>query len=261
MSDAERAARNFAILADYAAEGERRNIPDVLTEIWQQRQWEALNYESFQEACQAIIGPGKWLPWSDVQQRRELVGQMTQQGMSTRAISDTLGVSQTTVVTDRSGEQNRSPDPVSVIGLDGKTYPSPITKEQKQAADDLLAQAEAADPFDGWSAEELMAKQRLDNGQAVVVNMSRDAVCGPRIWAWAEANGLAVRIDRKSRWGNPFILGEDGDRATVIANYRDHYLPLKPALQEGLPELAGMVLGCWCYPLDCHGDILRQACR
>jgi hypothetical protein len=25
-----------------------------------------------------------------------------------------------------------------------------------------------------------------------------------------------------------------------------------------LPELKGRVLGCWCAPLACHGDVLAQ---
>ena len=29
----------------------------------------------------------------------------------------------------------------------------------------------------------------------------------------------AVYIDRGSRWGNPFRIGPDGDRAAVIAKY------------------------------------------
>ena len=35
----------------------------------------------------------------------------------------------------------------------------------------------------------------------------------------AVANG-AVLIDRRTRWGNPFVVGRDGTRAQVIARYR-----------------------------------------
>jgi len=28
-----------------------------------------------------------------------------------------------------------------------------------------------------------------------------------------------------------------------------------------LPELKGKRLGCWCAPLPCHGDILRELCE
>ena len=70
-----------------------------------------------------------------------------------------------------------------------------------------------------------------------------------------------VASDRRSKscWGNPFIVDEDGDRDTVIASYRDHFLPYKPSLARRLPELKGKVLGCWCYPKQCHGNLLIQA--
>ena len=35
----------------------------------------------------------------------------------------------------------------------------------------------------------------------------------------AVANG-AVLIDRRTRWGNPFVVGRDGTRPQVIARYR-----------------------------------------
>ncbi|HEY1298122.1 MAG TPA: DUF4326 domain-containing protein [Chloroflexota bacterium] len=66
-----------------------------------------------------------------------------------------------------------------------------------------------------------------------------------------------VRIDRPSKWGNPYRMPEDGDRATVIAKYRDYILS-EPALLAALPELRGRALGCWCKPLACHGDVLVE---
>ena len=73
---------------------------------------------------------------------------------------------------------------------------------------------------------------------------------------WARAHGLFVRVDRATLWGNPFVLGWDGDRAAVIAAYRDHYLPFKPSLLRRLGELRGKALGCWCAPEVCHADVL-----
>ena len=67
----------------------------------------------------------------------------------------------------------------------------------------------------------------------------------------------AVRIDRQTKWGNPFVMGpnKDGSREIVIAKYRT-YLSSSPDLLDALPELAGKDLICWCAPLPCHGDIL-----
>jgi len=105
-----------------------------------------------------------------------------------------------------------------------------------------------------WSAEEMALRADLENGCTVVVNLGRHR----DLIAWAEAEGLLVRIDRTTAWGNPFKLGDDGDRETVIANYRDHYLPHKPSLQDRLVDLEGKALACWCAPEPCHGDVLAD---
>ncbi len=66
-----------------------------------------------------------------------------------------------------------------------------------------------------------------------------------------------VRIDRRTKWGNPFIIGADGTREQVIAQYRSWVLT-QPSLLNDLPELIGKDLACWCAPLPCHGDVLLE---
>ena len=66
-----------------------------------------------------------------------------------------------------------------------------------------------------------------------------------------------VYIGRPSKWGNPFVVGKDGDRETVIELYRE-WLTDNPSLLEDLVELKGKVLGCWCAPNACHGDVLLE---
>ena len=66
-----------------------------------------------------------------------------------------------------------------------------------------------------------------------------------------------VYIGRPSAFGNPFVMGRDGTRDEVIAKYRA-YLLSRPDLLARLPELRGKVLGCWCSPKACHGDILAE---
>lgn len=66
----------------------------------------------------------------------------------------------------------------------------------------------------------------------------------------------AVRIDRGTPFGNPFILGPDGDRDAVCDARRDHYLPHKPSIHKQLADLKGKVLTCHCYPERCHGESL-----
>jgi hypothetical protein len=64
-----------------------------------------------------------------------------------------------------------------------------------------------------------------------------------------------VYIGRPSRWGNPFRIGRDGTRRQVIRKY-EAWLLSQPNLLDELKELKGKVLGCWCKPKACHGDIL-----
>ena len=82
----------------------------------------------------------------------------------------------------------------------------------------------------------------------------------------AEAEGMGVYIGRKTRrrpaskWGNPFPLQRNAtpeERAEAIAKYEAH-LRSTPDLIAALPELRGKVLGCWCAPEACHGDVLAR---
>ncbi len=66
---------------------------------------------------------------------------------------------------------------------------------------------------------------------------------------------------RGSIWGNPFRIGPDGDRATVLKKYREWLLSDDPqacTLRARLPELRDKRLGCFCKPQGCHGDILAE---
>ena len=66
-----------------------------------------------------------------------------------------------------------------------------------------------------------------------------------------------VYIGRPSRWGNPYKVGVHGTREQVIEIYRE-YLKSLPYLMEHLPELKGKILGCWCSPKPCHGEVLAR---
>jgi hypothetical protein len=66
-----------------------------------------------------------------------------------------------------------------------------------------------------------------------------------------------VFIGRPSKWGNPFFIGKDGTREEVLKKYKE-YIVNKPELLKQLPELKGKVLGCYCKPLPCHGDVLEE---
>ena len=66
-----------------------------------------------------------------------------------------------------------------------------------------------------------------------------------------------VYIGRPSKWGNPFEIGKDGTREEVIEKYRQ-YLNSRPDLLSSWKELEGKILGCWCSPKPCHGDVLVE---
>jgi hypothetical protein len=66
------------------------------------------------------------------------------------------------------------------------------------------------------------------------------------------------------KWANPFVMDDekdgtkkDGTREEVIEKYRK-WLLSNPELLKQLPELCGKKLGCWCKPLPCHGDVLKE---
>jgi hypothetical protein len=76
----------------------------------------------------------------------------------------------------------------------------------------------------------------------------------------------AIYVGRPSKWGNPFPIGKQGNRADVIRQYKD-YLAVKMDLKQLDPEaLRGKDLVCWCHnwdgqgknPLYCHADILLE---
>ena len=66
-----------------------------------------------------------------------------------------------------------------------------------------------------------------------------------------------VYIGRPSKWGNPFSIGKDGTREEVIKKYREWILNNEDLMKD-LHELKDKVLGCWCAPRACHGDVLIE---
>lgn len=73
-----------------------------------------------------------------------------------------------------------------------------------------------------------------------------------------------VYIGRGSKWGNPYIIGKDGDRDEVIFKYEKY---LKKMIMNGeitkedLQSLKGKTLGCFCKPKACHGDVIVKAVK
>ena len=73
-----------------------------------------------------------------------------------------------------------------------------------------------------------------------------------------------VLIDRSSPFGNPHSIGHCSicnkvhDRKQAIAEFKkDFYICLTDSVfRDSVLQLKGKVLGCWCKPLPCHGDVI-----
>lgn len=80
-----------------------------------------------------------------------------------------------------------------------------------------------------------------------------------------------VLVDRTTPFGNPFIIGVDGDRGQVINKHIDWLSEWiingreivirgfsNKWVTDHLHELKNKVLGCWCVEKDCHGETLAE---
>ena len=70
-----------------------------------------------------------------------------------------------------------------------------------------------------------------------------------------------VYIGRPSPFENPFKINRDGDRDKVITLYRNYFykrLVVDPDFKDRILALKGKVLGCYCAPFKCHGDIIVE---
>lgn len=66
-----------------------------------------------------------------------------------------------------------------------------------------------------------------------------------------------VYVGRPSKWGNPFSISENRTREQAIQAFEE-WIVTQADLMASLPELRGKVLGCWCAPRACHGDVLAR---
>ena len=67
-----------------------------------------------------------------------------------------------------------------------------------------------------------------------------------------------IYIGRPGKWGNPYKVGIDGSRVQVIERYRAFLRGRPDLIAAARAELRNKVLGCYCKPLPCHGDVLAE---
>ena len=75
-----------------------------------------------------------------------------------------------------------------------------------------------------------------------------------------------VYIGRSGRgqdgyFGNPFAINIDGNRDEVLLKFKIYFyerLEQDETFRNKVLELKGKILGCFCKPQTCHGDILVE---
>lgn len=180
--------------------------------------------------------------------RRAQTSILNAAGWTQKQIAEQVGVKQPTV-SEWLSEMSTDPSPITEDLLREAAADLPID------ADSIVEEIRQERIFATWSDDERGLLKRLRDGETTVVSLRSHA----NLIAWATDAGLYERVDRKSPWGNPFLLPDDGTRDEVIAAYAEHYLPNKPSLLAKIESLAGKALGCWCAPEACHADVLKEA--
>ena len=68
----------------------------------------------------------------------------------------------------------------------------------------------------------------------------------------------SVYVGRGSPFGNPFVIGRDGDRDEVCEKFERAIRNNPPLMDRVRRELKGKNLVCFCKPERCHGDTLLR---
>jgi hypothetical protein len=68
-----------------------------------------------------------------------------------------------------------------------------------------------------------------------------------------------IKVDRSTRYGNPYRIGPELDRQKAIAAFTAHLERRLESEPEFLEPLRGKNLACWCRPDElCHADVLLE---
>ena len=94
---------------------------DLIATAWTGSAWAALGYPTWDAYCGGEFAEARMVRL-DREQRREIVAEMRQAGMSSRAIASGLGVDHSTVVRDDRASGADAPVATQITGVNGKTY-------------------------------------------------------------------------------------------------------------------------------------------
>ena len=92
--------------------------------------------------------------------------------------------------------------------------------------------------------------------RTVVINKFRDRIFG---YVYIGRDGKDPK--GRGKWGNPFPIQKGvRTREQSVEQYREWINhPDQAELKSRIiPELKGQILGCFCKPYDCHGDVLAE---
>lgn len=251
------------------------------------RPWVAMGYEDFYSWW---VGEGLNNLQIDSDRRKAIAGWMHDEGTPVAAIASATNVSAKTTYTDIASNEalKNFTANAPIPGPSGHTLPIagtyiPTSHEiymGVQSWDDypegpnlclpdtpekIKADVAEVIALSKWGESESALRDYVLEGYAVVVDEHADGH-HTNLIAWAKEHGLYVHVGRRGDkrgitgldWGNPFEIPDDGDRPDVIRKYQEFYLPYKPKLMSAVQDLRGKVLGCWCAPKACHGDVLAQ---
>lgn len=76
--------------------------------------------------------------------------------------------------------------------------------------------------------------------------------------AHCKVHSDCLYIGRGSPYGNPFPMSDEGMRDAVVAAFREWLAGQPELLRLARKALPGQVLGCFCAPRSCHGDVLSE---
>ena len=94
--------------------------------------------------------------------------------------------------------------------------------------------------------------------QVVRIRRSRGEVvqdCDVYIGGAVQRGGWELAV---SPWNNPFNKWNSGSSEAACRQYEIYLRRDRPDLMARIPELDGKILGCWCKPKICHGDVLMK---
>jgi len=83
----------------------------------------------------------------------------------------------------------------------------------------------------------------------------------PKVWNIKKDKNIpkgAVFVDRRTKWGNPFVLKSEADRDFVCDEYEKWLLANDDLMDVLVSELRGLDLICNCAPKRCHADLLLK---